>query len=160
MADLLRSAADGDATTVALLAAAFVGAVVFFSAAAFIAGGAAQRRRILGSLGRRIRRERKEAVRMSRAVIGGQVAEQVAPFLPGFPCSPADVRFVGKPIDFVGFPGAGEGRPIREVLLIEVKTGGSQLSEREREIKAAVDAGRVRYVVWRADSAASEGGRR
>ena len=67
----------------------------------------------------------------------------------GIPCNPADVRFVGKPVDFVGFPGAAEGKPIREVLIIEVKSGTSRLSERERQIKAAVESGRVRYMEYR-----------
>ncbi len=103
------------------------------------------------SLFGRMRTARKDAVKRSRAVLGGQAAEQVAPFLPGFPCNPADARFIGKPIDFIAFPGAADGSSIDEVLLIEVKTGGSQLSSREREIKRAVEAGRVRYVVYRAD---------
>ncbi|MBQ2466092.1 MAG: Holliday junction resolvase, partial [Treponema sp.] len=60
-----------------------------------------------------------------------------------------DARFVGKPIDFVAFPGAAEGKEIREVLFVEVKTGSSTLSEREKQIKDAVKAGRVRYVEMR-----------
>ncbi len=99
----------------------------------------------------KIRNERKDAVNRSRAVLGGQMTEQIAPFLPNFPCNPADVRFVGKPIDFVAFPGASENEEIDEVLFIEVKTGGSKLSEREKQIKAAVEGGRVRYQVYRAD---------
>jgi len=95
-----------------------------------------------------IRRIRADAVKRSRAVLGGQMVEQVAPFLPGFPCNPADVRFIGKPVDFIGFPGAAEGKPIEEILLIEVKSGTSALSKREREIKNAVEAGRVRYVEY------------
>ncbi|WP_242457155.1 Holliday junction resolvase-like protein [Treponema zioleckii] len=99
----------------------------------------------------KIRSERKDAVNRSRAVLGGQMTEQVAPFLPNFPCNPADVRFVGKPIDFVAFPGAAQSDSIQEVLFIEVKTGTSKLSEREKQIKAAVESGRVRYVVYRAE---------
>ena len=49
------------------------------------------------------KKERKDAINRSRAVLSGQMLEQVAPFLPDFPCNPADVRFVGKPIDFVAF---------------------------------------------------------
>ncbi len=97
----------------------------------------------------RIRAEREDAVKKSRAVIGGQVGEQLAPFLPDFPCNAGDVRFVGKPVDFVGFVGASEGKAIKEVLLIEVKTGKATLSEREEQIKKAVEAGRVRYVEYR-----------
>lgn len=91
---------------------------------------------------------RKDAVKRSRAVLSGQMAEQIAPFLNGFPCNPSDVRFVGKPLDFIGFPGAGDGSGIKEILFIEVKTGNSTLSAREKEIKEAVEAGRVRYVEY------------
>jgi len=94
---------------------------------------------------------RKDAVKRSRAVIGGQVVEQVAPYLPGFPCSPADAKFIGKPVDFIAFPGLSENDTVKEVLLIEVKTGQSALSSREREIKRAVKEGRVRYVEYRAN---------
>ncbi len=93
---------------------------------------------------------RSDAIKRSRSVIGGQLAEQVAPFLPGFPCNPGDARFIGKPVDFVAFPGITEGKEVREVLLIEVKTGKSALSGREKEIKRAVAEGRVRYVEYRA----------
>lgn len=94
---------------------------------------------------------RKDAIKRSRSVIGGQLAEQVAPFLPGFPCHPGDARFIGKPVDFIAFPGMTEDNQVHEVLLIEVKTGKSALSGREKEVKKAVSEGRVRYVEYRAD---------
>ncbi len=97
-----------------------------------------------------IRRERADAVRRSRAVVGGLVGEQIAPLLPGFPCEAGDVRFIGKPVDYVAFPGMSEGREVEELVFIEVKTGSAGLSKREKEIKAAVKAGRVRWVEWRA----------
>lgn len=92
---------------------------------------------------------RNDAVKRSRAVLSGQMVEQVAPFLPNFPCSPADARFIGKPVDFIGFPGLDEKNTVDEVLLIEVKTGNSVLSDREKEIKRAVKEGRVRYIEYR-----------
>ncbi len=91
---------------------------------------------------------RDDAVRRSRAVLTGQIGEQLAPFFPGFPCDPADARFLGKPIDFVAFPGASEGAP-REVVFIEVKTGDAKLSAPERALREAVEAGRVRWVEFR-----------
>ena len=94
---------------------------------------------------------RSDAIKRSRSVLGGQLAEQVAPFLPGFPCHPGDARFVGKPVDFIAFPGLTEDDKVHEVLLIEVKTGKSALSGREKEIRRAVAEGRVRYVEYRAD---------
>jgi predicted Holliday junction resolvase-like endonuclease len=96
-----------------------------------------------------IEASRLDAVKRSRAVLGGQFSEQLAPFLPDFPCNPGDVRFVGKPIDFVAFPGSAQGKAIEEILFIEVKSGDSQLSPREREIKRAVEKGSVRYVEYR-----------
>lgn len=95
------------------------------------------------------RKIRKDAVKRSRAVIGGQVAEQLAPFLPGFPCNPGDCRFVGKPVDFVVFSGMTENNVVDEVVLVEVKTGTSALSERERQIKDCINKGRVRYEEYR-----------
>ena len=92
---------------------------------------------------------RIDAIKRSKAVINGQMVEQIAPFLPNFPCNPADVRFVGKPIDFVAFPGAVDNKPISEVLFIEVKSGTSALSEREKEIKNAIQKGRVKYIEYR-----------
>lgn len=96
-----------------------------------------------------IRQQREDAVRRSRAVIGGQVSEQLAPFLPGFPCNAGDVRFIGKPVDFVGFVGINANAPVQEILFIEVKTGASPLSKREQEIKEAVQKKRVRYIEYR-----------
>jgi predicted Holliday junction resolvase-like endonuclease len=92
---------------------------------------------------------RADAIKRSRAVLGGQFSEQVAPFLPGFPCNPGDVRFVGKPVDFIAFPGSAQGKPIEKIQFIEVKSGESQLSAREREIKRAVENGSIEYVVYR-----------
>lgn len=100
------------------------------------------------SFSKKLKESRSDAVKRSKAVLGGQMAEQIAPFLPDFPCNPSDVRFVGKPVDFIGFPGMAENQPVKEVLLIEVKTGESKLSEREKQIKEAVSKGKVRYVEY------------
>lgn len=54
---------------------------------------------------------RREATRGSHLTKGGQIAQQLAPLLPGF-CesfNPKDARFLGHPIDFVIFDGLEEG---------------------------------------------------
>ena len=48
---------------------------------------------------------RKDAISRSRAVLGGQFSENLAPFLPDFPYKPNECSFLGKPIDFVVFKG-------------------------------------------------------
>ena len=61
------------------------------------------------NLEKKVKSGRNDAIKRSRAVLSGQMIEQVAPYLPQFPCNPADARFVGKPIDFIAFPGAADG---------------------------------------------------
>ena len=96
-----------------------------------------------------LKKVRQDAVKRSNAVKGGQLAEQLAPFLPNFPCSPADAHFLGHPVDYIAFPGLCEKNTVDEILLIEVKTNTSQLSSREKEIREAVKSGRIRYVEYR-----------
>ena len=95
--------------------------------------------------------ERNDAVKRSRAVLNGQLTEQISPFLPKFPCSPSDVQFLGKPVDFIAFSGLSASDHVDEILFIEVKTGSSALSSREKEVRRAVQEGRVRYVEYRMD---------
>ena len=97
----------------------------------------------------KLKKIRQDAIKRSTAVIGGQLAEQLAPFLPNFPCNPADAHFLGQPIDYIAFSGLSETGQTDEVLLIEVKTGSSQLNSHEKGIKEAVRTGRVRYVEYR-----------
>lgn len=93
--------------------------------------------------------ERGDAVKRSRAVLGGLAAEQLAPYLPGFPFDPTELRFVGKPVDFIAFVGSGAGR-IEEVAFVEVKSGGASLSPVERSLRDAIAAGKVRWLEYRA----------
>ena len=101
------------------------------------------------AMSRKLKKVRQDAVKRSNAVKGGQLAEHLAPFLPNFPCDPADAHFLGQPIDYIAFPGLCEKDSVEEILLIEVKTGTSQLSAREKGIKQAVEAGKIRYIEYR-----------
>lgn len=100
------------------------------------------------SMQRLERGARLDAVKRSRAVLTGQISEQLAPFLPDFPCQASDARFMGKPVDFIAFDGLSAGR-VDRVLFIEVKTGGSALSPVEKSLKAAIQEGRVEWREYR-----------
>jgi predicted Holliday junction resolvase-like endonuclease len=91
---------------------------------------------------------RRDAVRRSMAVTVGKVHEQLVPWLPDFGFNPKDARFLGSPIDFVVFDGLDAGDVLR-VVFVEVKTGGSDLSTRERRVRDAIRAGRVEWVEHR-----------
>ncbi|MFL5402405.1 MAG: Holliday junction resolvase-like protein [Gemmatimonadales bacterium] len=87
---------------------------------------------------------REDAVLRSQAVTAGKVHEQLTPYLPAFPYNPKDVRFLGSPVDLVVFDGMAEGR-LRRIVFLEVKTGGSSLTSRERCIRDVI---RAREVEW------------
>ncbi len=87
---------------------------------------------------------RKDAIEKSRAVTIGKVTEHVVPFLPGFQHNPKDARFIGTPVDFIIFDGLDAGE-VRQITFVEVKTGSSSLSKRERQIRDAV---KQQQVVW------------
>lgn len=92
--------------------------------------------------------ERKDAIMKSRAVLGGQFSEQLAPYLPNFEFNPTEYRFVGKPIDFIVFKGADE-KNIDEVIFVEVKSGNAKLNQHERNLKDTIDQKKVRWVEYR-----------
>jgi predicted Holliday junction resolvase-like endonuclease len=97
---------------------------------------------------RRVPEIREDAISRSRAVLSGNFSEQLAPYLPDFKYSPSEARFIGKPIDFIVFKGADE-KQIEEVIFIEVKSGQSKINAHERNLKAAIEAGRVRWEEYR-----------
>lgn len=89
---------------------------------------------------------RQDAITRSRAVIVGKVIEHLVPYTPAvFPYNPKDARFIGSPIDLIVFDGCDEGE-VRQVIFLEIKSGSSSLSRRQRQIREAVENGRV---VWR-----------
>ena len=89
---------------------------------------------------------RKDAVKKSRAAIAGRVTEQIAPFLPEFKYNPKDARFIGSPIDFIVFDGLDEGE-LRRIVFVEVKSGKSTLSRREKLVRDAIEENRVEWEI-------------
>src|SRR6202165_6249023 len=82
---------------------------------------------------------REDAVQRSLAVTTGKVHEQLIPYLPDFGYNPKDARFLGSPVDLVVFDGLAEGQ-VRRVVFLEVKTGGSPLTRRERQVRNVIEA--------------------
>ena len=91
---------------------------------------------------------KKAAVQRSRSVLGGMFAEQLAPYLPNFPFSPTEAKFIGAPIDFLVFKGM-DAQHIEEVTFVEVKTGAARLNHNEHSLKDAIDNKRVRWQEYR-----------
>lgn len=61
----------------------------------------------------------------------GQIAETLAPFLDQFDFEPENCNFLGKPIDYISFGN-------EEITFIEIKSGNSQLNQKQRHIRDLV----------------------
>lgn len=105
-------------------------------------------------LRRVLREQAKEQLERSRSVLKGQIGEQLAPLLPGFPFHPGDVRFLGGVVDLVVFSGYHAGR-IDEIVLVDVKSGNARLTPLQRQVAQAVAEGRVRFATIRLDETGS-----
>ena len=91
---------------------------------------------------------REDAVQRSQAITAGKVHEQLIPYLPAFPYNPKDVRFLGSPVDLVVFDGLAEGQ-VRRIVFVEVKTGRSGLTSRERCVRDVIQKREVEWAELR-----------
>ena len=104
---------------------------------------------------KKIEATRTEAVDQSRSVLKGKIGEHMAPLLPEFQAKyePADARFIGAPIDYLIFKNMKDLNTDKnvsiEVILLDVKTGKSNLSGVQRAIKKAIEEKRVKFEVLR-----------
>ena len=108
------------------------------------------------SYGRKIHRivEAKVEARLeasekrSGVVKRGKVLEQLIPFVGRLPGKLEEMRFLGSPVDYVTFAGLNDGI-VPTIWIIEVKTGNSQLSEREKLVRSAVRDRKIKYLMIR-----------
>lgn len=70
----------------------------------------------------------------------GQISENLVPFLAGCPYEPRHMSYLGAPIDFLVF-NLDEG----SITFLEVKSGNSKISKRQKTIKNIIQSGRVFY---------------
>ena len=87
---------------------------------------------------------REDAYTRSRAVSFGKTIEHYVPFMENFPVKPGDVQFFGKPIDYIAFSDRGSKSKC-SVHFIEVKSGKSGLNSHQKNIKAAIQDGRIHW---------------
>lgn len=79
----------------------------------------------------------------SSEVVLGQISEQLAPFLDTFPVEdPQQITFLGQPLDYVYF---GKDK----ISFIEVKSGNSRLSAKQRRLRDLIKEGKVEFITHR-----------
>jgi len=88
---------------------------------------------------------RRDAIDKSQSVTMGKMTEHIVPYLPGFDFNPSDARFIGSPIDLVVFDGLGNDE-VKNIVFVEIKTGASTLSTRERLVRDAILAKNVEWL--------------
>ena len=87
---------------------------------------------------------RQDSKFRSSAANWGKTIEHFVPFMTKFPIPPEDVVFLGMPIDYVGFTDTGSKTKCA-VHFLEVKSGSAFLSDKQKNIKRAIQEGRVEF---------------
>jgi predicted Holliday junction resolvase-like endonuclease len=95
-----------------------------------------------------ISKERKQAIKQSKATSFGYVSEAIAPLSNDFPYHIKDIQFLGKWVDYIVFDWLHEGN-LRAIRFLEIKTNKSQLNHHEKMIQQAVANKAVSYEILR-----------
>jgi len=98
---------------------------------------------------------RKDALKRSRNVMRGQATEHLAPLIQDS-YNPKDFRFMANPIDYVIFDGLSDlidkkRKNINKIILLDVKTGSSNLTTVQRRIRDALKEGKVEFQIYNPD---------
>lgn len=91
-----------------------------------------------------VAKARKDSKFRSSAANWGKTIEHFVPFMTKFPIPPEDVVFLGMPIDYVGFTDTGSKTKCT-VHFLEVKSGSAFLSDKQKNIKKAIEEGRIQF---------------
>jgi predicted Holliday junction resolvase-like endonuclease len=74
----------------------------------------------------------------SSEVVLGQISEKLVPFLKEFKYDAQKANFLGNPIDYIIFEE-------EEIIFMEIKSGNSALSQKQRKIKKLVNDKKIRW---------------
>lgn len=99
----------------------------------------------LEAAAKKVIREAYEKVvhqKKSSEVRVGQTVEQLVGFLEDFPYPDAEIKAMYQPVDLIVFKED-------EIVFIEIKSGESQLSDKQRKIRDLIEEKKVRFEVHR-----------
>ncbi|MDD4351632.1 MAG: Holliday junction resolvase-like protein [Candidatus Gracilibacteria bacterium] len=78
----------------------------------------------------------------SGEVLHGKSWEEFAPFMKHYPFDPGNFKFMGMPIDGISFEDDA-------IYFVEIKTGKSQLSQKQKKIRDQVERGQIKWLEFR-----------
>lgn len=89
-------------------------------------------------------RERVEKATVSVNI--GKIIEKIAPAIKGFKLDRRDCRALFEPIDYLVFNGLSKGKGTVDLIyFVDIKTGRAQLNYHQRQIRDAVNNGKVEW---------------
>ena len=103
-----------------------------------------EREELFGNFEKEKAEARKDAKKRSGAVTWGKAIEHFVPFLGDFPVPVESCTFLGMPIDYVAFTDTGSKTKCK-VHFVEVKSGNAMLLSKQKNIKKAIEEGRVEW---------------
>lgn len=99
-----------------------------------------------------VSKARADSVKRQRSILKGQATEQLAPYINN-EYNPKDYKFMGDPIDYIIFDGMSDieekDDKINKIILMDIKTGKSQLNRVQKAVKECIEAGSIEFQVYR-----------
>lgn len=96
------------------------------------------------------KRAREDSIKRQSSIIKGDQLATLAPLFMENVDSISEVKYLGGVVDYIGFKGLDKEDEI-DINFIEVKSGKSSLTKKQRRVKEAVLAKRVKWVEVRAN---------
>lgn len=78
----------------------------------------------------------------------GQISEHMAPFMKDWPYDSKNFRFIGSPIDGISFESD-------HIVFMEIKSGSSKKTKKQKDIRDMVNNSKVKFVTFRVDEEGS-----
>ena len=99
-----------------------------------------------------VKKARADSIKRQRSILKGQATEQLAPYINGN-YNPKDYKFMGDPIDYIVFDGMSDintkNDKINKIILMDIKTGKSQLNRVQKAVKKCIEDGNIEFQVYR-----------
>ena len=87
---------------------------------------------------------RADAIKRSSAVLVGKSVEKLIPISKEIEYDARDFRWLGDPIDYIIFNGLAQN-DLKEIVFLEVKSGGAELNERQKRIKQIIEKKKIKW---------------
>jgi predicted Holliday junction resolvase-like endonuclease len=81
----------------------------------------------------------------AKAINIGFILERLAPTMGGFRFNHTDCRALFDPIDYIIFEGLSARGQIDKIFFVDIKTGSSRLTKKQREIKTIINDQKVNF---------------